>query len=317
MWAKMKKISVIIPCFNRVDTLEETLTALQACDPRPHEVLLIDQSNAPFDEQICCMIEKYKNLYVRYLHLENPSSAHARNVGIDECNGDIIVFMDDDVTVPNDIFAKITEVLIDSDIVMIAGIDLYSRQSTSKLGYLFDMKSVKNRKIGHVTASMLGRFPTAAAMEGGQVETLWAMGFFFVVDKMLIDKYQLRFEERFKKYAYAEDLDFTQQYAKVAKQENRKSVIDMRICVKHRASQEWRSSSKTTTYMYIIHRMYLLYKNEANIGRWIAFWWSVVGMFLFRLLQKDNVKDYIGAVKLAVEHKSAISKGDLLYKYYL
>ena len=103
----MKKISVIIPCFNRVDTLEETLTALQACDPRPHEVLLIDQSNAPFDEQICCMIEKYKNLYVRYLHLENPSSAHARNVGIDECNGDIIVFMDDDVTVPNDIFAKI------------------------------------------------------------------------------------------------------------------------------------------------------------------------------------------------------------------
>lgn len=225
--------------------------------------------------------------------------------------------MDDDVIVPRDIFARIDEVMQDTDVVMVAGLNSKVNRGYSRLGYLFDLKSFKNRKIGHVTASMLGRYPAISIINAeGQVETQWAMGYFFAVDRFLMDKYKIRFEERFEKYAYAEDLDFTMRYACAAKAENRRCVIDNRVMVEHTASQEWRTPSKETTYMYVIHRIYLLYKNQAGLGSWIAFWWSLVGMFLVRMVRKECISDYVGAIKLGIKYRHNIKNGELMYEYY-
>lgn len=313
----MKTASVIIPCFNRASKLKITIDALERCEPKPSEVTLVDQSKTPVDEQIKEIVSACGGLNVKYIHKEAPSLTYARNVGINSSEGDMLIFMDDDVIVPRDIFASLDEVMQDTDVVMVAGLNSKANKGYSRWGYLVDLKSFENRKIGHVTASMLGRYPAISIIKAeGEVEAQCAMSYFFAVDRFLMDKYKIRFEDRFEKYAYAENMDFTMRYACAARAENRRCVIDNRVMVEHTASQEWRIPSKETTYMYAMHRMYLLYKNQAGVGRWIAFWWSLVGIFLVRVDRKDCISDDVGAIKHGIKYRHRIKNGELMYEYY-
>ena len=90
-------------------------------------------------------------------------------------SNNIIVFSDDDVDVKPNTFLNITEIMKDLEIAMIAGIDSNTPLSEgSKLGYIFGTKSYSKRYMGHVTSSMLGRFPISVTES---VDTEWAMGF--------------------------------------------------------------------------------------------------------------------------------------------
>lgn len=83
----MKKTSVIIPCYNRALTLKITIDALERCEPKPSEVILVDQSKTPVDEQIKEIVSSCGGLNIKYIHMEVPSLTHARNVGINSSGG--------------------------------------------------------------------------------------------------------------------------------------------------------------------------------------------------------------------------------------
>ena len=46
------------------------------------------------------------SLPIHYIHTE-PSLTRQRNIGIDRAGGDVVVFLDDDVSLPSDLFAKL------------------------------------------------------------------------------------------------------------------------------------------------------------------------------------------------------------------
>ncbi len=93
--------SVIIPTRERVDHLERCIDSLLASDyPEGRfEVLVVDNVPETSDTEDLVTRRFPGSEQVRYVRADYPGSAYARNVGIEEARGDLLVFTDDDVLV--------------------------------------------------------------------------------------------------------------------------------------------------------------------------------------------------------------------------
>lgn len=137
------------------------------------------------------------------------------------------------------------------------------------------------RKDGYVLhGSVRGRY---AAGISETTRTEWAMGYFFCVKKSLCVEYNIRFDENLIRYAYAEDLDFSYRYCRVARKLGKDTILDPTLYVNHLASKEWRTPSREATFYAIINRRYLSYKLFPGQfwNRWLLEWsdicWELVG----------------------------------------
>ena len=83
-------ISVVIPCYNQGHYLEEAMTSAVSATHRV-EVIVVDDGSTDDTAQVAA---RYP--YVRYVHQQNRGLAAARNRGLEEATGDLIVFLDAD-----------------------------------------------------------------------------------------------------------------------------------------------------------------------------------------------------------------------------
>lgn len=306
-------ISVVIPTMNRVNTLKETLNHIENSSHYPEEIIIVDQST---DSKICDEIKNVTDMFplnIHYYHRE-PSLTMARNFGIEKVKNDIVVFMDDDVNIPEDTMAEIYNIMTDTSISMIAGLDFNAGIEKSKMGYLFGKKSYKRRHSGHIAFGLYGRLPQNVQ---ARAETEWAMGFFFVVRKSLVYKWNLDWESQFISYGYPEDLDFSHRYYMASKKENLKCIVDPKVKVYHMVSKEWRETSWKVTYMQIINREYLTYKWGLGFKSRILTRWSNFGLFIQRLIKRDNCLDVLKAQWFCDRHRKDIRSGNLHTEIYL
>lgn len=314
---KRVKISVVIPTMNRWNTLKETLESYVSADVLPAQIVIVDQTK---EEQLRDKIKASVDLLrdrvdVTYSYQTIPSSTKARNTGLSLCKNDIVVFSDDDITVQPDTLRNVADIMKNQQIAMIAGINSRSGFSNSKLGYLFGKKSFAKRNIGHVTNAMYGRFPYHKVK--GIVYTEWAMGFFFVIRKSLADRWNIRWDENLTSYAYAEDLDFSFSYFKQAKSEHLTCILDDRVVVEHRVSDEWRIPSRKHTIMVVINREYLSYKHKMGIKSRIMTRWSNFGDILLRVIKRSGgVKDMIDAQLICDKHRKELKNGKINPEWY-
>jgi len=294
---KLLPISIIIPTMNRPGTLNETIISFLSCEYIPAQIIVVDQTqDADMQAKIKESLFTYDtNSKIEYIYQSIPSLTKARNRGWEAVTQEIVICSDDDVCINSDTLENIHNIMKNFSIAMIAGIDENSSPSSGKMGYLLGTKSLANRKIGHVTLSMLGRYPDNIA---GEIETQWAMGYFFVVRKSLADKWNLKWDENLTSYAYAEDLDYSYEYYKRAKAENLRCVLNDRVKVKHMVSKEYRIPSKKSLYMYVINRAYLSYKHNMGVKSRIAMKWCNFWMTVNFLIHKKNPHYMIEARKL-------------------
>lgn len=96
---KALKVSVVIPTYNRDKCLSELLLCLYKQDYHSFEVLIIDQSELLTSEKQ--EIINHCPDYVKYYHIEDRGRSLAKNYGILYSEGDLILFCDDDILVPN------------------------------------------------------------------------------------------------------------------------------------------------------------------------------------------------------------------------
>ena len=184
----------------------------------------------------------------------------------------------------------------DSQIALIAGMDSLSKEQKGTIvSCLAGRKSWEKRNIGHVTKSILGRYPNIDVVNKN-TRTEWAMGYFFVVRRSLLEKWKLVWDEKLTGYAYAEDLDFTVAYCEKALEKGYKCILTPKVIVRHMVSREYRIEKKEHVYKYIINREYIYYKHYRK--QFSRFWmiWSNYLMLLQRILKNDNVKLYINAL---------------------
>jgi len=87
--------SIIIPTYNRRKMLVETLRSL-SCEVGevPFEVIVVDDGS-PDDTRL--IQEMQFPFPLQYICQENQGSAVARNTGADHAQGDILIFLDDDI----------------------------------------------------------------------------------------------------------------------------------------------------------------------------------------------------------------------------
>jgi glycosyltransferase involved in cell wall biosynthesis len=92
------ELSVVIPTYNRLDTLREVLPTLLAQDlaPSQYELLVCDSNSTDATAQYLAQL-RTKHPSVRHLPAPYSGRAAARNAGIAAARGELIVFNDADI----------------------------------------------------------------------------------------------------------------------------------------------------------------------------------------------------------------------------
>lgn len=92
-----KRISAIIPTYNRIGFLEKTLRSiLQQTHPCDEIILVDDGSTDATKEFVASFTKENKNHNIIYLYQENRGAAAARNRGIEAADSEILCFLDSD-----------------------------------------------------------------------------------------------------------------------------------------------------------------------------------------------------------------------------
>lgn len=88
-------ISVIIPIYNAEQYLHQCIESVINQTYRNLEIILINDGSVDNSPQICNEYAK-KDFRIKVIHSENKGASAARNIGIDEANGQFIMFLDSD-----------------------------------------------------------------------------------------------------------------------------------------------------------------------------------------------------------------------------
>lgn len=89
------KYSIIIPVYNAEGTLRRCLDSLVGQQFSNYELLLINDGSTDGSDAIC---REYASTYscVRYFAKENGGVSSARNLGLEQAEGEYILFADSD-----------------------------------------------------------------------------------------------------------------------------------------------------------------------------------------------------------------------------
>ena len=101
------KISTIIPVYNQEKYIEKALKSIVDQTFKPYEILIINDASMDKTQDKC---KEFKILYknIRIINLtKNMGVSNARNIGIDNANGDYIHFIDSDDTIEKDMYENI------------------------------------------------------------------------------------------------------------------------------------------------------------------------------------------------------------------
>jgi|GEM_PF-219725 len=98
-------ISVVIPTYNRADTLKYVLASLdgQNFPKDKYEILLCDSGSTDSTGEL---ISKLNIPNLRHIIVENKGRAFARNAGIKNAKGDIVLFTDADIIADKNLLAE-------------------------------------------------------------------------------------------------------------------------------------------------------------------------------------------------------------------
>jgi glycosyltransferase involved in cell wall biosynthesis len=105
------KASVILPTKDRGALIDQTIDSLLQLDfdPSEFEILLVDNCSSPENQQYLQKIQSTYSDQIRYVHEPKLGLSNARNCGIANAKGEILLFLDDDALVPSYWLANIVK----------------------------------------------------------------------------------------------------------------------------------------------------------------------------------------------------------------
>jgi glycosyltransferase involved in cell wall biosynthesis len=114
-------LSCIIPTFNRRHTLVRTVEMLldQTCPAK--DIVIVDQSTEIPPEVASRLRHWHGEGYIQWVRQEEPNASMARNRGVLESTGEVVIFLDDDIEVKPDYLASIARAFSDPQIQALSG----------------------------------------------------------------------------------------------------------------------------------------------------------------------------------------------------
>ena len=114
----MRKISIVIPTFNNVTTIEQCLQSINDQTIKADEVIIVDGHSTDGT------VDVVKKFNFKLLYENGGSRAAACNIGVPEAEGDIIVFIDADAIAKKDWLENINkafDITEDKNVVCVTG----------------------------------------------------------------------------------------------------------------------------------------------------------------------------------------------------
>jgi glycosyltransferase involved in cell wall biosynthesis len=125
----MPKVSIIIPVYNTEQYLSHCLDCILNQSFSDFELLLVDDGSTDESGKICDAYAEKDNR-IRVFHKENGGVSSARNLGIDNANGDWMCFVDsDDELIPNGLQVMVDGISDEISMVM-GGYHVYDNEGS-------------------------------------------------------------------------------------------------------------------------------------------------------------------------------------------
>ncbi len=281
------KISVIIPTKNRAADLSQTLASVLAQTRMPDELIVVDQSfEKPVDTSGASEA-------VRIAHIWNPQInglPMARNVGFAASTGDIICFLDDDVSLDCAYFRAMERAFQDyEDVAGLtgrlteAGRDPFWRGLKATV---FRHRFLRDRR--HRLASLKE-----------QIQVTLLPGCSFAVRRAVLERFQ--FDSDLKGYALGEDVDFFLRAEQVFR-----FMAVPELKSHHRRSLKERATPEQMRAAIRLSTAYLWKRHRQNLLDDGAYLWFLIGHELEFL-----VKTFIARLRSDSRFAAAIPVMDL------
>jgi glycosyltransferase involved in cell wall biosynthesis len=311
------KVSVVIATYRRASSLGRTLSTIADQKRPPEEIIVIDQSPPEERLSVTVAVEKVAQagLNIRIIWSDVPSSTHARNLGLKAATGDWVIFSDDDVdwpaSVTGDLIAKVEAA---PDLAMLGARDTLTAAQPRPfwrraIAAFFLTNTFRPLRHGKVMACMQARYPQPIV---GDMETEWATGYWFAVDRRFVTERRLRFDEKMSRYAQAEDMLFSHQVYQAARLAGRRCVVSESIAVDHLVSQEWRELDSFADLCGAWNRIYIASQLRTGIGFWLslgAIYWAAIHQTLVRVARGRGWLGHLRAYGIALRHLGEIRDG--------
>lgn len=114
-------VAIVICTKNRIDDLSKCMYSILSQTYKPSEIIIVDASDSDIVKNY---IEKFDNngIYIKYVKQYGGRLARARNIGIDNANSDIIIFLDDDVVIDKKYIEELNRVYENDSDHLIGGV---------------------------------------------------------------------------------------------------------------------------------------------------------------------------------------------------
>lgn len=122
-----KLVSIIVPVYNAEKSIANTINSVIVQNYLNWELILIDDGSTDKSLEICRSFEKTDDR-IKVIHIDNSGVSVARNVGLDNCNGEMFMFLDSDDFLNSSALQICMHKIGDADII-IFGIETFPKTS--------------------------------------------------------------------------------------------------------------------------------------------------------------------------------------------
>ena len=134
---KLPLVSVIVPTYNRPDTLVETLRSIQRQTYQNYEIIVVNDAGMDVENVVPLLTRNGNITYIK--HSKNKGLAAARNTGIKAAKGKYIAYLDDDDIFYEDHVETLVNFLENSD-YKVAYTDAYRAHQEKENGQFITKK---------------------------------------------------------------------------------------------------------------------------------------------------------------------------------
>jgi len=108
------KLSIIVPCYNSQETLEDTIKSVFALNFKEWELLIVNDGSTDGTERVAHRYMK-EDKRINYFYKDNGGLGTARNYGIERANGTYILPLDSDNKIRSHFPAKAIDIMENSN----------------------------------------------------------------------------------------------------------------------------------------------------------------------------------------------------------
>jgi len=172
------KISIIVPTCDRADSLALTLPSL-VCQTYPatdYEVLIVDNGSTDHTARVVAESSAaYPSRTIRYILDPTPGSTAARHRGAREADGDLLVYVDDDIDADPGWLRAIFDTFADRQVELVGGPSLpkYAVEPAHWLNTFWSHRANGGHSCGYLSLVDLGDQP----FEMENPNYIWSLNF--------------------------------------------------------------------------------------------------------------------------------------------